>query len=95
MNPDNRDAVTTGGGTSGMSCSELVEVITDYLEGALSPEDRTRFQDHLDTCGPCRTYVEQMREVIRLTGKLSESSIPEPARTELLATFRNWLRSGS
>jgi anti-sigma factor RsiW len=95
MSPQNGDAITTRGAPRSMSCGELVEVITDYLEGALSPEDRTRFEEHLDTCGPCRTYLEQMREVIRLTGKLGESSIPEPARTELLATFRNWRRSGT
>lgn len=93
MNPDNGEAVATRG--AGMRCNELVEVITDYLEDALSPDDRARFEHHLDTCSPCRTYLDQMRETIRLTGTLSETSIPERARTELLEAFRDWRRSGS
>jgi anti-sigma factor RsiW len=75
-----------------MPCQELVEVITDYLENALSPEDRRRFEEHLAVCSGCRTYLEQMRTTIRLTGALKTDSIPEGVREQLLAAFRDWKR---
>jgi anti-sigma factor RsiW len=49
-----------------MTCQELVELVTDYLEDALTPEERERFEAHLDDCPGCRAYVEQMRVTIRL-----------------------------
>jgi anti-sigma factor RsiW len=85
----NAAAIGTGGN---LSCSELVETITDYLEDAMSPEDRTRFESHLAICEGCRTYLEQMRDTIALTGRLNEESIPEPVRANLLAAFRNFRR---
>ena len=74
----------------GLSCRELVELVTDYLEDALSPEDRTRFETHVGACQGCERYLHQMRETIRLTGRLTEERIPDDARRELLATFRGW-----
>ena len=73
-----------------MPCQELVELLTDYLEGALSQVDRERFEEHLKSCRHCRTYVEQMRQTIRALGRLPEASIPEKAKAELLEAFRNW-----
>jgi len=73
-----------------MACQELVEVITDYLEGALSDVDRVRFEEHLKNCRHCRTYLKQMRQTIRALGRLPETSIPEKAKAELLAAFREW-----
>jgi anti-sigma factor RsiW len=78
-----------------MPCQELVEVITDYLEGALSPEDRRRFDEHLAACSGCRTYLEQMRVTIRLTGALKTDHIPDGVRDQLLAAFRDWKREGA
>jgi predicted anti-sigma-YlaC factor YlaD len=75
---------------SGLPCKELVELVTDYLEGALSPEDRVRFEEHLAICPGCETYLEQMRLVIRTLGRLTEDDIPPKAKRELLETFRNW-----
>jgi len=75
-----------------MPCQELVELITDYLEGALSDADRERFEEHLKSCRHCRTYLEQMRHTIRALGRLPETSIPEKAKAELLAAFRDWHR---
>jgi len=77
-----------------MTCQELVNLITDYLEGALSAADRLRFEQHLDRCSYCRVYLEQMRQTIRCTVKLSEESIPPLARTELLKAFRRWKKKG-
>lgn len=73
-----------------ISCKELVELVTDYLEDRLPVEDRMRFEEHLAVCGPCRGYLLQMRETIRLTGALSEESIEPHARDALLRAFRNW-----
>ncbi len=77
---------------TGMSCKELVELITEYLEGALPPEDKARFEQHLAFCDCCGTYLEQMRLTIHSLGKLAEESIPEGVKGELLEVFRNWKR---
>lgn len=73
-----------------MTCRELVELITDYLEGALRPEDRAQFEAHLAACSGCANYLEQMRRTISLAGRLSEEAIPEESRSELLRLFRDW-----
>ncbi len=73
-----------------MSCKELVEVITDYLEDALPKADRIRFEAHLADCPGCRLYLDQMRLTIRAVGRLTEESIPAEARDSLLRAFRNW-----
>jgi anti-sigma factor RsiW len=75
-----------------MRCQDLVEVITDYLEGALSPPERLRFEEHLAVCEDCRNYVEQMRATIRLAGALKTDSIPDGVREQLLTAFRDWKR---
>jgi anti-sigma factor RsiW len=77
-----------------ITCRELVELVTDYLEGALTPADRERFEEHLRVCGPCTTYVEQLRLTVTAVGALSEETIEQAARDELLRAFRDW-RSGA
>ena len=76
--------------TTALTCQELVEVVTDYLENRLSRVDRVRFEQHLVGCQGCFDYLEQMRETIRLVGRLSEDSIPAPARERLLEAFQGW-----
>ena len=73
-----------------MTCKELVELVTDYLDGVLSPADTARFEEHLADCPYCRTYLEQMRRTISALGKLSEESIAPQTRDELLQLFRDW-----
>ncbi|MDQ6922477.1 MAG: zf-HC2 domain-containing protein [Candidatus Dormibacteraeota bacterium] len=73
-----------------MRCKDLVEVITDYLEGALSPRDTLRFEEHLAVCEGCRNYLEQMRATIRVAGALKTDSIPDGLREQLLTAFRDW-----
>ena len=73
-----------------MTCQELVEVITDYLENRLPGPDRARFDAHLAACQGCRNYVEQMRETIRLTGKVPEEALPPEGRERLLEAFRGF-----
>ena len=73
-----------------LTCREVVELITDYIEDDLPPEDRRRVEEHLAICDGCTTYLEQMRETIRLTGMLTEDQIPEDQRLRLLEAFRTW-----
>ncbi len=73
-----------------LSCREVVELVTDYLEGTLRDDIRLQMERHLAGCDGCTTYLEQMRQTIRLTGELREESLTEQQRTELLHLFRDW-----
>ena len=76
--------------TDGLTCRELVELVTDYLEGALPGAEVERFESHLAICPGCSTYVDQFRETIRLTGTLPESDVSAEAAAALLAQFEAW-----
>jgi predicted anti-sigma-YlaC factor YlaD len=76
-----------------LTCQELVELVTDYLEGSLSAQERARFDEHLAMCTGCRNYLAQMRRTISSLGQLSEESIPAQARDDLLGVFRNWKKA--
>lgn len=71
-------------------CRELVELVTDYLEGSLSRRDRARFEAHLADCPHCTEYLAQFRETLRLTDTLRESDISPEAEQALLEQFTNW-----
>ncbi|MEA2425721.1 MAG: hypothetical protein QOH13_2131 [Thermoleophilaceae bacterium] len=73
-----------------MTCQELVELVTEYLEGTLSRRDRRRFEKHIRDCHWCTRYIEQMRVTIRTVGRLEEESISPDARDGLLAVFSDW-----
>jgi len=73
-----------------LTCKELVELVTEYLENTLPPGERMRFEDHLKGCSGCRTYLEQMRQTIQVVGYLSEDSIAPETQNQLLSVFRNW-----
>jgi len=75
-----------------LSCRELVELVTDYLEDALPLEERRRFEAHLDACEGCTNYLEQMRYTVRASEQLTEEAIPTVAQEKLLDLFRNWKR---
>ena len=79
--------------STGMSCKELVELITEYFEGTLPEEARSRFELHLSFCRSCREYLEQMRLTVKAMGKLTEESIPPAQKLQLLEVFRNWRKS--
>ncbi len=74
----------------GLSCREFIEIVTEYLEGSLPPEEKARFEAHLAECDGCDTYLEQMKQTIRWTGKLTEEQISDEAKDHLLRTFRDW-----
>jgi hypothetical protein len=73
-----------------MSCKELVELVTEYLEGTLPQADRRRFDEHIRDCPYCTRYIDQMRIVIRTLGRLEEDSLPPEKMGELLDAFRGW-----
>jgi anti-sigma factor RsiW len=75
-----------------ISCQELVELVTDYLEGALPREDVARFEAHLAACPGCENYLEQVRATIAMAGATVRRT-DEPPISPLLAAFRDWHRS--
>lgn len=77
-----------------MICKELVEVVTDYLEGRMPAERRLLFEEHVAFCSWCRTYLDQMQDTIRATGSLKEEDLSPETRDALLDVFRDWNPSG-
>jgi anti-sigma factor RsiW len=73
-----------------LTCQELVELVTDYLEGVLTPEDKERFEAHMAGCEGCATYLQQMRETIQTVGHLDVNSLSPEAQDNLLRLFRKW-----
>ena len=73
-----------------VTCAELVELVTDYLEGVLDEEMSEEIEAHLALCPGCAVYLEQMRTTIDLLGHVPVSSLSAPARDELMAAFRDF-----
>jgi anti-sigma factor RsiW len=71
-----------------LPCRDFVELATEYLEGALSTEQRLVVERHLAFCTPCVDYLAQMRASIRATGALREEDVPEPVMDSLVEAFR-------
>jgi len=88
MSPTDRNA-NPSPNPWGLDCNEFVELVTAYLENALSADDRASFEKHLSLCGSCRTYMEQMRLTLQGTRALREEDVPPGA----LETFRKAFRS--
>ena len=73
-----------------LRCRELVELVTDYLEGRLPDAEVVRFEAHIAACDGCTTYVEQIRTTVAVVGTLTEHDLPAGAADALLAEFRDW-----
>jgi anti-sigma factor RsiW len=71
-------------------CQQAVELVTDYLEGALSRRDRRRFEAHLRACPNCSAYLEQIRMTIRLSGEIEVEDLTPEAKEDLSALYRRW-----
>jgi anti-sigma factor RsiW len=71
-------------------CQQAVELVTDYLEGALSRRERRRFEGHLAGCPRCTEYLVQMRATIRLTGTITPEDLTPAMRTEFIDLYRQW-----
>jgi anti-sigma factor RsiW len=76
-----------------ISCQEVVELVTDYLEGALAPDEVARFEHHLALCDGCVWYVEQIRMTIEAVGRIGEQDVPPDTREGLVAAFREFKRA--
>mgnify|MGYP001159347094 CR=1 FL=1 len=73
-----------------LTCREVTEVVTDYLEGRQSLMQRLRFQMHLGMCRHCRAYLKQMKSTIDTLGTLPGESIPPEMSQQVLERFRTW-----
>jgi anti-sigma factor RsiW len=76
-----------------ITCAEVVELVTDYLERELPPEDASLFEQHLNFCDGCISYVEQMRATAATLGRVREADVPPATRDKLMTAFREWKRS--
>jgi anti-sigma factor RsiW len=74
----------------GMVCREAVELVTDYLEGALSQSQRRRFEAHLARCPDCPEYLAQIRAVIALAGSITPDDLTPRMRGEFISLYRRW-----
>lgn len=79
-------------GAKPLVCKELVELVTDYLEGTLSPDERARFEAHIAGCKGCTNYLAQMRRTIQISGQLSEDDLTPQAKDDMLNVFNDWKR---
>ena len=75
---------------SSLTCKELVELVTEYLEGGLQPDERLAFERHVAICPPCRGYFSQLRRIARTAGSLREEHVPAALRDDLLNAFLTW-----
>jgi predicted anti-sigma-YlaC factor YlaD len=73
-----------------LNCQEVVELVTDYLEQALLPEMKAKFDEHIAECPGCDTYLEQVEQTILMLRKLTEQQMFPETKQELLEIFRNW-----
>jgi anti-sigma factor RsiW len=73
-----------------LACRQAVELVTDYLEGALSDRDRERFEAHLADCPHCEEYLAQMRATIETVGRIEPDSLAPEVRGELVQLYRRW-----
>ncbi len=80
--------------SAGLPCQVVVEMVTDYLEGALPPADRSRFETHLAGCPHCTEYLAQMRETIRLAGRITQEDLTPQMRTDFTDLYLRWRTEG-
>ncbi|HWH55938.1 MAG TPA: zf-HC2 domain-containing protein [Gaiellaceae bacterium] len=87
----------TTAGAEQLSCQELVELVTDYLEGALASEEHERFERHVGAgnCTGCAEYLRQMRTTVELAGRLRPEDVSPEAERALLHAFRDWTSGAS
>jgi hypothetical protein len=82
----------TGEFEHGYTCREIVDLATEYVEGALTTSQMTQFELHLNFCEGCVAFVDQIRRTATMAGRLSEEEIPEETKVKLLDAFRDWSR---
>jgi anti-sigma factor RsiW len=80
---------------SDLVCQQAVELVTDYLEEALSRADRRRFEKHLAGCPHCTEYFAQMRATIALAGRITPGDLTPEMRADFIALYRSWQNDGN
>lgn len=75
---------------SPLVCREVVELVTDYLEGTMPPRERARFESHIADCPNCRRYLAQMRTTLAVLGHIEPESVAPEAMDELVELYRRW-----
>lgn len=75
-----------------ISCQEVVELVTDYVEGELPAAETALFEQHLNFCEGCVWYVDQMRTTVEVVGGIKEEDLPDEMRERLMTAFRDWKR---
>jgi anti-sigma factor RsiW len=75
-----------------LTCQELVEIVTEYLEGGLTNAERQHFEAHIAACGGCTSYVEQIRMTIDLGGRVRVEDLSDETKSGLVTAFRDWKR---
>jgi len=73
-----------------LSCKDITDLLTEYLEGQMSFADRMQIKMHLAMCGHCRNYADQLRLTVDSCGEIPHPEVDDHLEQELLATFRNW-----
>jgi anti-sigma factor (TIGR02949 family) len=73
-----------------ISCQQVVDLVTEYLDGAMAVDDRSLFEQHLNFCDGCIWYVDQIKTTVATVGRISEEDVPEEMRERLLTAFRDW-----
>lgn len=76
-----------------MDCVDFVELVTEFLDGALPEGDERRFIEHLAECSGCESYLDQFRQTITAAGELTQDDISPAAKQQLLDAFRGWRQS--
>ncbi len=76
--------------TTDLVCQELVELVSDYLSHTLPASERARFEQHLETCPPCTSYLAQMKATLALAGELGAAPPTEHVEQQLASLFRRW-----
>jgi anti-sigma factor RsiW len=76
-----------------VTCQEVVELVTDYLDRALPADEASLFEQHLNFCEGCIVYVEQMRATVETVGRVREEDVPPATKERLMTAFRDWKRS--
>jgi hypothetical protein len=79
--------------TEHITCQEVVDLVTDWLEEALPSDEAALFEQHLNFCEGCMWYVDQIRKTTSLVGRIREDEVPAKVRDQLVAAFREWRRS--
>lgn len=74
------------------SCQQIVDLVTEYVDGVLPADERLAFEQHVAICPPCRAYFAQMRKVVRVGGRLREEELPAHVREHVMSAFRDWKR---